>query len=248
MRRPALSSSGPPELPGLMAASVWITSRMGRLVTERISRPRALITPVVSVWSRPKGLPMANTFWPTLRSRERADRERRAACPPARRSCSTARSWSGARPTGCAFQVDWSESVHLGPARALDHVEVGDDVPALVPHEAGAGALRDLHDVQAEEVAAHAHVRDVHDGGRGLLEEGRPWPPRRRPGPPGRRWPGPRPWAGWARSAGRPPRPRGRLPGGPGRAGPPRARRSDAGGTEGGSRTAADTNPCPILA
>ena len=26
MRRPALSSNGPPELPGLMAASVWMTS------------------------------------------------------------------------------------------------------------------------------------------------------------------------------------------------------------------------------
>ena len=29
MRRPLLSSSTPPELPGLMAASVWITLRMG---------------------------------------------------------------------------------------------------------------------------------------------------------------------------------------------------------------------------
>jgi hypothetical protein len=57
--RPAESSSGPPELPGLMAASVWITPRMVRLLNDSISRLSALTMPVVSVWSSPKGLPMA---------------------------------------------------------------------------------------------------------------------------------------------------------------------------------------------
>ena len=57
--RPALSSSGPPELPGLMAASVWITPRMVRWLKLSISRPSALMMPVVSVWSSPNGLPMA---------------------------------------------------------------------------------------------------------------------------------------------------------------------------------------------
>ena len=66
--RPALSKSGPPELPGLKAASVWITLRIGRLFTDSISRPNAETTPVVSDWSRPNGLPMANTFWPTCKS------------------------------------------------------------------------------------------------------------------------------------------------------------------------------------
>ena len=61
IRRPAQSSSGPPELPGLMAASVWITSRIGRPLGDAISRPRALMTPVVRVWSSPKGLPIAKT-------------------------------------------------------------------------------------------------------------------------------------------------------------------------------------------
>ena len=28
------------------------------------------MTPVVSVWSRPNGLPIASTFWPTCRSAE----------------------------------------------------------------------------------------------------------------------------------------------------------------------------------
>jgi hypothetical protein len=66
--RPAESRSGPPELPGLIAASVWITPRIGRCVTDSISRFNALMMPVVSVWSSPKGLPMAKTFCPTCRS------------------------------------------------------------------------------------------------------------------------------------------------------------------------------------
>ena len=66
MSRPLLSSSGPPELPGLMAASVCMTPRMGRPVLPLgSSRPRPLTMPVVRVWSSPKGFPMANTFWPT---------------------------------------------------------------------------------------------------------------------------------------------------------------------------------------
>ena len=71
IRRPALSNSGPPELPGLIAASVWITFLIGRCVTDWISRPVALTMPFVSVWSRPNGLPMANADWPTCKSADR---------------------------------------------------------------------------------------------------------------------------------------------------------------------------------
>ena len=38
--RPALSKSGPPELPGLMAAFVWITPLIGRWLSVTISRSR----------------------------------------------------------------------------------------------------------------------------------------------------------------------------------------------------------------
>lgn len=38
-----------------------MTSWMGRPLMDEISRPVPLTTPVVRVWSRPKGLPMANT-------------------------------------------------------------------------------------------------------------------------------------------------------------------------------------------
>ena len=42
-----------------MAASVWIASSMGVPSAVWIVRPSALTIPVVSVWSRPKGLPIA---------------------------------------------------------------------------------------------------------------------------------------------------------------------------------------------
>jgi len=46
---PCELTSGPPELPGLSAASVWITSSISRPVTDRRLRPSALTTPVVTV-------------------------------------------------------------------------------------------------------------------------------------------------------------------------------------------------------
>ena len=60
-------TSGPPELPGLSAASVWITSSMVRPLAERIERPSADTTPAVTVNSKPKGLPIATTSWPRRR-------------------------------------------------------------------------------------------------------------------------------------------------------------------------------------
>ena len=57
--RPALSSSGPPELPGLIAASVWMTPATSRKLAVGSSRSSALIRPLVSVRCRPNGLPMA---------------------------------------------------------------------------------------------------------------------------------------------------------------------------------------------
>mmetsp|Transcript_9361 Transcript_9361/g.24034 ORF Transcript_9361/g.24034 Transcript_9361/m.24034 type:complete len:268 (+) Transcript_9361:2227-3030(+) len=57
--RPDESSRGPPEFPGLMAASVWTTPRMVRPVTPWMSRPTPDTMPLVSVWSSPNGLPIA---------------------------------------------------------------------------------------------------------------------------------------------------------------------------------------------
>src|SRR3989338_7867318 len=55
---PLILKRGPPELPGLMEASVWINLANGALASP-ITRPFAEITPTVTVFSNPKGLPTA---------------------------------------------------------------------------------------------------------------------------------------------------------------------------------------------
>ena len=67
MTSPREDTSGPPELPGLSAASVWITSSISRPVAARSERPSAETTPVVTVDSKPSGLPIAITNCPRLR-------------------------------------------------------------------------------------------------------------------------------------------------------------------------------------
>ena len=63
-----MSASAPPELPGLSAASVWITFSTSRLAwpsRAASERPRALTTPAVTEPAKPSGLPIATTSWPT---------------------------------------------------------------------------------------------------------------------------------------------------------------------------------------
>ena len=65
--QPRPSASAPPELPGLSAASVWITfSTIRPAVRERTGseRPSAETTPAVTDPAKPCGLPMATTSWP----------------------------------------------------------------------------------------------------------------------------------------------------------------------------------------
>ncbi len=64
---PAMLNSGPPELPGLMGASVWMKSSKG---PAPMSRPRAETMPLVTLPPRPKGLPAASTHCPTRRFAE----------------------------------------------------------------------------------------------------------------------------------------------------------------------------------
>ena len=63
--RPVASSSGPPELPGLIAASVWMTPSISKPSGAWIVRRVAETTPVVRVRSRPNGLPIAIVGSPT---------------------------------------------------------------------------------------------------------------------------------------------------------------------------------------
>jgi hypothetical protein len=53
MTLPDPSSSGPPELPGFSAASVWIAPLIVAPLGACRSRCSAETMPVVSVWSRP---------------------------------------------------------------------------------------------------------------------------------------------------------------------------------------------------
>ncbi|MBS1136080.1 MAG: putative serine protease MucD domain protein [Proteobacteria bacterium] len=59
---PFMLNSGPPELPGLMATSVWMK---GTNVSCGSERPLALTMPAVTELSKPKGEPMATTHSPT---------------------------------------------------------------------------------------------------------------------------------------------------------------------------------------
>jgi len=69
---PLVSSKGPPELPGLTGASVWIAFGIENPKPTEVGsdRPTPLAMPVVIVSLRPKGLPMAITKSPTCRLEE----------------------------------------------------------------------------------------------------------------------------------------------------------------------------------
>ena len=86
MTLPCMLSSGPPELPWLIAASVWIESSIVKLFGDVIWRCSALTMPAVTVSSRPNGLPIATTPSPTctrarVAERERVEHRRRARRP-----------------------------------------------------------------------------------------------------------------------------------------------------------------------
>src|SRR5437773_3428615 len=63
MTSPRRFTSGPPELPGLIDASVWM--KFSYVVIPTSDRPVALTTPTVTVWSSPNGLPIAIAHSPT---------------------------------------------------------------------------------------------------------------------------------------------------------------------------------------
>ena len=95
---PDMLTSGPPELPGLMAASVCRKSSKGPWPIER---PLALMMPAVTVCWRPKGEPMASTQSPTFILSESPSVAEGKVPPPWRRS--TARSVRLSTPTSLAL-------------------------------------------------------------------------------------------------------------------------------------------------
>ncbi len=94
---PVASTSAPPELPKLIAASVWM--KFSKVVTPSWPRPVALTMPCVTVWPSPSGLPIASTGSPT-RSRSERPSGMIGSVPSWIRS--TARSVSRSTPTSVA--------------------------------------------------------------------------------------------------------------------------------------------------
>ena len=62
--RPVASSSGPPELPGLIGASVWITESIWKPSGAWMWRPVPETMPAVVVCESPNGEPIATASWP----------------------------------------------------------------------------------------------------------------------------------------------------------------------------------------
>lgn len=96
---PRASASAPPELPGLRAASVWMTSSIIRRLRPDqtgMERPSPLTTPAVTEPESPSGLPTAMTNCPTLSD---SASPRSAGVTVGALPCTTARSESGSEPT-----------------------------------------------------------------------------------------------------------------------------------------------------
>ena len=102
---PFRSTSGPPELPGLMAASVWIASKTAWLFwsPEVTGRATLLTMPEVTVSDSPSGAPTATTAWPTTRLADLPNVAAVTFFRPA--TLTTARSSDGSVPTTVALAV-----------------------------------------------------------------------------------------------------------------------------------------------
>ena len=142
MTAPADDTSAPPELPGLSAASVWITSSIGRPLRDASERPSAETTPAVTVESKPSGLPIATAIWPRLSVAAVAEHGRRQA-GAMRLEQRQVGVGIGAEQLGAHPAAVGEGDFERG--RAVDHVMVGDDQPVRRDGDAGAhaAALRD---------------------------------------------------------------------------------------------------------
>ena len=135
---PREDTSGPPELPGLSAASVWITSSIMRPVVARRLRPSAEITPAVTVDSKPSGLPIAIASWPRrsrLESPSGANGKAARGVRAQQREVGVGIDAEQPRLGGASFGVGQADL-----ARAVDHVGVGQRQPVGRDDDAGAGA------------------------------------------------------------------------------------------------------------
>ena len=109
---PRAFKSGPPELPGLIGASVWIALSIARLFGAWSTRPIALTIPDVIERSSPNGLPIATTASPTRTEVERPNR-------------------SGVRPRGGVFTFSTARSVVASTPTTLARTASSLEKPTL---------------------------------------------------------------------------------------------------------------------
>ena len=76
IRRPWVSKSGPPELPGLIAASIWMIDLIVRLLREGSVRFKLETMPVVSVPLQPERIADGKHTLPDLQPRRIAEEDR----------------------------------------------------------------------------------------------------------------------------------------------------------------------------
>src|SRR5437870_590 len=149
MTSPCMFTRGPPELPGLIAASVWTKSSNG---PWPIWRALALMIPAVTVAWRPNGDPTARTQSPTWARSESpsfAAERGLAVIEPEHGEVGLLVHAEDLRLVLTAVERD-----HLDVGRALDDVGVGEGDPLRVHDDAGAEApLRDALGQLAEEAA-----------------------------------------------------------------------------------------------
>ena len=173
---PSALTSGPPELPRLIAASVWIAPAISKPVSDVIERSVADTTPTDSDCGSPNGEPIAATGEPTRRSR---------AVPSSQRA---QRQAGGVdlqqRDVGVGVVAD-DPRRHLVAVgeRDVDLLRLADRAPLALGHDVG--VRRDLaapveHEARAEARAAAAarplaghHAADRHDAGRVALVDPR---------------------------------------------------------------------------
>ena len=97
--RPSAPTSGPPELPGLIAASVWIAPEIAKSVSDATERSTAEMIADRQRLRLPNGDPIAATGSPTVDLLAVAQRQRRAASAPSVSTRSSATSAFGSCPS-----------------------------------------------------------------------------------------------------------------------------------------------------
>ncbi len=110
MTWPRALRRGPPELPGLIGASVWMTWSMVKRFGAVIRRWSALTMPEVTVRSSPNGFPIATTESPTCTTSE-LPRVRGVSALAEASTRRTARSVEGSVPTTSARTVSRLEKL-----------------------------------------------------------------------------------------------------------------------------------------